>query len=73
MAEQFFVYVDAGRHLWRFVYCNQHETADEAIHAAQREAIDMENEPASSYMAVPYSAITTKWAVGTATDEAANG
>jgi hypothetical protein len=56
----YFVYVSAGKHLWRFVFfAAAAEDGDDAIRQAWAEAVEMGSTPEGSYMAVPFSAITT--------------
>lgn len=56
-----FVQFGSGRHLWRYVYCGgPFVDGQEAIDAAEREARALNNPPASTYMAVPTPAISTR-------------
>lgn len=61
MLESYFVYVGAGRHIWRFVhFAAAARDGDQAIEEATAEARAMGNEPAETYLAVPASACTTR-------------
>jgi hypothetical protein len=59
--DSYFVYVSAGRHLWRFVYfAKAAATGTDAISQAVVEARTMGNDGIGGYLAVPLSACTTE-------------
>lgn len=60
-----FVYVGGGTHTWRFIYfAPEADNGEAAIHMAWAEAVEMGQKPKGNYMAVPFSAITTRTAEG---------
>lgn len=55
-----FVYVGNGKHCWRFVFFGEFKDGKEAIDAVIREALEMDEFPADSYMAAPIPALYTR-------------